>query len=167
MTGQMTLPVPINLERARIFVADDDSSIAALMQDLLQGEAYSVTLLQHAKNVYEEIVQTLPDLAILDITLERQGDGWLALDKLRHNPKTACMPAIICSADMRGLRARQESLSAMGCLVIEKPFDIDALLAAVRESLGGGSKVLALCAKPNKADKDTMVLDVVGAYDTD
>ncbi|MEO8288288.1 MAG: response regulator [Chloroflexota bacterium] len=140
MTSQVTLPVPIHSERARIFVADGDSSVAALIHELLQGAGYSVTLLQHAKYAYEEMVQTLPDLAILDITLERQGDGWLALDKLRHNPKTACMPAIICSADTRGLRARQESLSAMGCLVIEKPFDIDALLTAVQESLGGGSQ---------------------------
>jgi two-component system response regulator QseB len=162
MTSQMTVPVPIHLEQARIFVADDDSSIAALMEDLLQGEGYSVTLLQHAKNVYEEIAQTLPDLAILDITLECQGDGWLALDKLRHNPKTACLPAIICSADTRGLRARQESLSTMGCLVIEKPFDIDALLTAVRESLGGGSQVIELNAKPNKLDGDALVLDGVG-----
>lgn len=137
MTSQRTLPVPIHLEHARIFVADNDSSIATLMQELLQSEGYLVTLLQHAKDAYEEIAQSLPDLAILDITLEHPGDGWLALDKLRHNPKTACMPAIICSADMRELRTRQESLSAMGYLVIEKPFDIDALLTAVRESLSG------------------------------
>jgi len=167
MTSQMTLPVPIHLDRARIFVADGDSSIAALMKDLLQGEGYSVTLLRYAKNAYEEIAQTLPDLAILDITLERQGDGWLALDKLRHNPKTACMPAIICSADTRGLRAKQESLSAMGYLVIEKPFDIYALLTAVQESLGGGSQVIELYAKRNKPDRDTLVLDGVGACDAD
>ena len=77
MTGQTTLPVPIHVEQARIFVADSDSSIAALPQELLQSEGYSVTLLQHAKNAYEEITRTLPDLAILDITLERRGtDGW-------------------------------------------------------------------------------------------
>jgi CheY-like chemotaxis protein len=149
MTSQMTLPLlqlPIPLERARIFVADDDSTIAELMRDLFLGEGYAVTLLQYAKNAYEEIAQTLPDLVILDLTLERQGDGWLALNKLRRNPKTACIPAIICSADTRGLRARQESLSAMGCPVIEKPFDIDALLTAVQESLGGASQIMEPCA---------------------
>jgi CheY-like chemotaxis protein len=95
VTSQMTLPVspvspvspvPVPLERARIFVADDDSSIATLMQGLLQDEGYSVTLLQHPLDAYEEIAQTFPDLVILDITLERHGDGWLALNRLRHNP---------------------------------------------------------------------------------
>lgn len=170
MTSQMTLPVlplPIPLERARIFVADDDNSIAELMQDLFQGEGYAVTLLQHAENAYKEIAQTLPDLVILDLTLERQGDGWLALNKLRRNPKTACIPAIICSADTQGLLARQERLSAMGCLVIEKPFDIDALLTAVQESLGGGSQIRELYAKRNKLDRDALVLDGVGTQDID
>jgi CheY-like chemotaxis protein len=163
MTSQMAIPIPVALEQARIFVADDDSSIAALMQELLEGEGYSVTLLQHARNAYEEIAQTLPDLAILDLTLEIQGDGWLALEKLRRNPKTAFMPAIICSGDTRGLRIRQESLIAMGCLVIEKPFDIDALLTAVQESLGGGSQVIELYEKRNKPDRYAPVLDGVGA----
>jgi DNA-binding response OmpR family regulator len=152
MTSPLTLPVlplPTPLERARIFVADDDSSITELMEDLLQGEGYAVNLLQHATNAYEEILQTLPDLVILDLTLERQDDGWLTLNELRHNPKSACIPAIICSADMRGLSTRRESLSAMGCLVIEKPFDIDVLLSAVRESLAGSSQVVELHGKQN------------------
>jgi hypothetical protein len=73
-----------------------------------------------------------------------EGRYLVVLDKLRHNPKTACVPAIICSADTRGLRARQESFGAMGCLVIEKPFDIDALLTTVQESLAGGSQIIEL-----------------------
>jgi hypothetical protein len=51
----------------------------------------------------------------------------------------------------------------MGCLVIEKPFDIDALLTAVQESLGGGSQVIELYEKRNKPDRYAPVLDGVGA----
>jgi DNA-binding response OmpR family regulator len=151
------------LEQARIFVADDDSSIAALMQDLLQDEGYSVTLLQHPLDAYEEIARTLPDLIILDITLERQGDGWLALNRLRHNPKTACIPAIICSADTRGLSTRRESLSAMGCLGIDKPFDVDALLTIVEESLARRGQVITLCTERDELSNDALVSNGITA----
>ena len=86
----MAIPV----EPARIFVADTDSSIVELMQDLLQDDGYSVTVLQCATNAYEEIRQALPDLVILDITLERPGDGWLTFDQLRHHAHTSQVPVI-------------------------------------------------------------------------
>ena len=161
MTSQTIISTPVPVKQARIFVADDDTGIASLMQDLLQDEGYSVILMQHAKNAYEEITETLPDLVTIDITLERQGDGWLILNKLRHNPNTACIPVIICSADIRGLRARQEDLNTMGYLVIEKPFDIDALLNALQEGLFGSHRVKKLTVKPKALYGD---IDLVGGF---
>jgi DNA-binding response OmpR family regulator len=153
----------IQVEPARIFVADTDSSIVELMQDLLQDEGYSVTVLQHAANVYEEIRQTLPDLVILDITLECPGDGWLTLDKLTHNAETSQVPVIICSADVRALRARQDDLGVLGCVSIEKPFDIDTLLTAIQEGLADKLPVKTLTTQHKEMYRDSDVLDGIGA----
>ncbi len=69
MASPITMPMPIALKQSHIIVAEDDPGIAALMQDLLQEEGYSVSVLQLANNAFEEIAQTLPDLVILDMTL--------------------------------------------------------------------------------------------------
>ena len=155
----MAIPV----EPARIFVADTDSSIVELMQDLLQDEGYSVTALQRATNAYEEIRQTLPDLVILDITLEHSGDGWLTLDKLKHNAETSQVPVIICTADVRELRARQDELGVLGCVSVEKPFDIDTLLTAIEEDLADKPQVQTLKAQHTETYRDLHVLDGICA----
>lgn len=154
----MAIPV----EPARIFVADTDSSIVGLMQNLLQDEGYSVTVLQRATNAYEEICQTLPDLIILDITLECPGDGWLILDKLTYSAETSQVPVIICSADVRALRARQEDLGVLGRVSVEKPFDIDTLLTAIQEGLADKLPVKTLKAQHQETYRDLQVLDGIG-----
>lgn len=155
----MAIPV----EPARIFVADTDSSIVGLLQDLLQDEGYSVTVLQHATNAYEEIRQTLPDLVILDITLERSGDGWLTLDKLTYSAETAQVPVIICSADVRALRARQDDRGVPGRISIEKPFDIDTLLTAIQQGLADKRLVKTPNAQHQEPYRDSHVREGSGA----
>ena len=125
--------------KARIFVADDDKSYLELMKELLEEVGYSVTALRTANDAYEEIVQDLPDLLILDMVLEHPDTGWKVLDKVKLNPKTTSLPVIICSADVLTLRERQEHLDTIGCLTLEKPFDIDDLLAVIDEALGQGN----------------------------
>ena len=163
MTTQITTQMPIPKDQAQIFVADHDRSIAEMIQDLLQEAGYSASLLQLPKNAYEEITRTLPDLVILDITLYRRGDGWLTLHKLKQNPLTASMPVVICSADIRGLRAREEDLRVMGYPIIEKPFDIDELIAAVQEGLAGRHPANKIRVKQNPLYSDIVAVDGVTA----
>jgi DNA-binding response OmpR family regulator len=157
----MTIPMTIAVQQARIFVADKDRAIVALMQDLLQGEGYAVTALRSAPNAYHEIVRSRPDLVILDITLERFGEGWLLLDTLRRNSSTAYVPVIVCSADVAALRTRQEELAALGCVSLEKPFDIDILLAAVAKGLADRREVETLQAQHKEPYRGLRVLDGV------
>jgi DNA-binding response OmpR family regulator len=121
--------------KARIFVANDDKELLDLMKELLGEEGYSVETLKSAGNAYDEIVEYLPDLLILDMRLDGEDSGWLVLEKVKLNPKTTDMPVIICSAAAQDLRDSAARLEEMGCLVIEKPFDIDDLLAAVSQAL--------------------------------
>jgi CheY-like chemotaxis protein len=123
------------MEKAKIFVADDDAAFLELMQELLQDEGYEVTILHDSDNAYDEIKPAAPDLVILDMTLEHPGAGWHVLEMLKLDPETAKMPVIVCSADLRLLGERQAQLEQMGYYVVEKPFDIDMLLSAVHQAL--------------------------------
>ncbi|MEO8285302.1 MAG: response regulator [Chloroflexota bacterium] len=147
ITGRVTRSVTNPAAQKRILVVEDDSSIRQLMQDVLEEEGYAVTLLCRATNAYDEISRTLPDLVILDITLQHSGDGWPTLDKLKQNVRTADLPVIICSADIRAVHARQEDLIAMDCIFVEKPFGIDTLLTAVQEGLAEKLQATMLNAK--------------------
>jgi CheY-like chemotaxis protein len=123
------------MEKAHIFVANDDKDFLELMKELLEGEGYSATVLHVGKNAYEEIKKALPDLLILDIILEQPDAGWKLLDKLTLDPETTNMPVIVCSADVVNIRAKADNLRELGCLVVEKPFDIETMLSTVREAL--------------------------------
>ncbi|HST05609.1 MAG TPA: response regulator, partial [Chloroflexia bacterium] len=127
-----------NMGKARIFVADDDKDLSELIRTLLEDDGYSVTMLKAVSNAYEEIVESLPDLLILDITLEHPDIGWLVLNKVKLDPATAGIPVIICSAAISAIRANQDRLKSLGCLVVEKPFNIDELLAVTARALHEG-----------------------------
>ena len=90
-------------------------------------------MLKAVSNAYEEIAASLPDLLILDITLEHPDVGWLVLDKVKLDPATFDIPVIICSAAISAIRDNQDRLKRLGCFVVEKPFDIDELLAVTAQ----------------------------------
>jgi len=125
------------MNKTRIFVANDDVSFLNMMQELLEDEGYEVTVLYDKARAYDEIVESLPDLVILDISLEHPGAGWLILDKLKLNPSTTHLPAIVCSGDILALRQRQQHLTELGCFIIEKPFDLETMLAVIAQALEG------------------------------
>jgi CheY-like chemotaxis protein len=128
------------MEKARVFVANDDQGFLELMRELLQDEDYQVTTLHASDEAYKEIKGAAADLVILDMTLEHPDAGWLVLQLLKLDPETVDIPVIICSAAVGYLRERRNEIEKMGCYVVEKPFDLEMLLGAVREALAGSQE---------------------------
>ena len=123
------------MEKANIFVANDNSDFLELMRELLHDEGYGVTVLHASEHAYTEIKHAAPDVVILDMTLEHPDDGWAILQLLKLDPSTAHIPVIICSADVILLKERESQIREMHCFVVEKPFDLDILLEAIRVGL--------------------------------
>ncbi|HST05627.1 MAG TPA: response regulator [Chloroflexia bacterium] len=143
LCGSLLLVERANMGKARIFVADDDKDLSELIRTLLEDDGYSVTMLKAVSNAYEEIAASLPDLLILDITLEHPDVGWLVLDKVKLDPATFDIPVIICSAAISAIRDNQDRLKRLGCFVVEKPFDIDELLTVTARALDEGPHATA------------------------
>jgi DNA-binding response OmpR family regulator len=53
------------------------------------------------------------------------------LDLMRHNPRRRQIPVIICSAHFLELRRLFGRGALKGCTLVEKPFNIDELLATI------------------------------------
>ena len=92
---------------ATVLVADDDPGIRAFVTDLLTGEGYVVRCAEDGAAALAEVVRAPPDVVLSDVRMPR-------LDGL-------------------ALAAR---LRPLGVPVVPKPFDADALLAAVAAALG-------------------------------
>jgi CheY-like chemotaxis protein len=119
-----------------IVVANDDPIYLELIKELLADEGYPSVHCVTGERVCDFIVQAQPDLILLDIHIEQAGRGWHHLDMLRLNPRTAAMPVIICSTDGRLLREKAEHLQTLHCDTLEKPFDLEMLLAKIRVAIG-------------------------------
>jgi CheY-like chemotaxis protein len=128
--------------RKRIAVVNDDTAFLELMYDLLEDlEGYEVLICKESDEVHEFVKRHRPDLVILDIVIGRDEAGWRVLNLLTLDPETRPIPVLVCSAAVQSLREHEEALRGMGIETIPKPFDLDALLAAIDRTLaqhGGG-----------------------------
>lgn len=123
-----------------IAVIDDDAMLRDLLHEVLSDEGYRTLLLGETTAIVEAIHQARPQLIVLDIRLEERETGWRVLEDLRRDTVTAHLPVIICSADQRCLQERADYLDRLGCVSLEKPFDLDDLLAQVRACLSRPSE---------------------------
>jgi DNA-binding response OmpR family regulator len=123
-----------------IAVVNDDTAFLNLMDTILSDEGYRTIIWRQDDNAYEMIRRERPDLVILDIRMEHPEGGWHVVDLLRLDPETASIPLIICSADSAFLRDKAERLNELHCETLEKPFDLDDLLAKVSCFVGPPGK---------------------------
>lgn len=124
----------------RILVVDDRANLLALLRMLLEEEQYQVSVLQEGRGVVEYIRENPPDLVILDLKLA-DASGMDILETLRGQSSTADIPVIVYTAAV----IEAESVSNMiasnparytNVSVLQKPFELDALLSRVQEVLG-------------------------------
>jgi len=129
----------LSKKRARIAVIDDDTTFLQLMDDLLSGEGYEVLIWKEADTAYEMVKRERPDLVVLDIRMDRAENGWDILNLIKLDPDTEDTPVLVCSADVRALHAQTENFAREDIRSLEKPFNLDALLAHIEAALAGRS----------------------------
>ncbi len=110
-----------------ILVVEDNLEMATLLCDFLEAEGYSVTHCTDGRDAVTAFEQSGAKLVILDIMLPGL-DGFAVCRKIRENANT---PIIIVSA-------KTEKDDKLNGLIlgaddyIEKPYDIDILLAKIK-----------------------------------
>ncbi len=122
-----------------IMVVNDSMEFLTLMEELLTDEGYRVSLVESGGGTRAAAKQLRPDLLILDVRLPDM-NGFEVLNLLRLDPETQHIPVLLCTAAVRDVQAQEPLLQERGIPVLLKPFDLEDLLAAVREILDGGVK---------------------------
>jgi CheY-like chemotaxis protein len=118
-----------------IAIVNDNTDFLALMDELLEGEGYQAKTYKVAQDAYHQLLADRPRLIIVDIRMETPEAGWQLIELLRLNPETRPTPIIVCSADAHALQAKAAHLRERDCDVLQKPFDLDDLLAKVEVAL--------------------------------
>jgi DNA-binding response OmpR family regulator len=129
--------VSVAVKRQHVLVMDDDPDICVLLQEILEEEGYHVTVATLPDWEPEAGSTQPPDLILLDLRFGAGAAGIAFLERLKASPRTATIPILICSADHALLKGMQDQLLAWGCVIVAKPFDLDALLAAVHYGIRG------------------------------
>jgi DNA-binding response OmpR family regulator len=128
MPDQDDTPAPLNgsasEHRRRVLVIDDDVSLSRLVRAILRTADYEVAQAYNGIEGLEVAGREHPDVIVLDLQMP-QMDGRGFFRELRARGDYT--PVLLSSS--YGARTAQKELGAEGA--IEKPFDPDALVAAV------------------------------------
>ena len=120
---------------SRILAIDDDQDILELYGSLLEEGGYEGHLSAVAFEDITEVEQLHPDLIILDARIRRANDGLLFIEKLRQHASTSHIPLILCTAAKNVKGDHEAMLRQRGVSVIDKPFDLEALLQTIKHPL--------------------------------
>lgn len=107
-----------------ILVVEDEVDSAEALRILLDLHGYRVLVASNGREGFEAAIANQPDLVLTDVMMPIM-DGRELIERMRVHPATRGIPIVAMSAaaELDGLR------------VLRKPFDVDALLVAVRRAL--------------------------------
>ena len=111
-----------------ILVVDDEESILEVVQIVLEGEGYLVQTSMDTSFLHE-ISPPFPDVILLDVLLSGE-DGREVCRKIKADPRLQYIPVIMLSAHADASKIADTSGADA---FLEKPFDVDALIAIVQK----------------------------------
>ncbi|MDR3125016.1 MAG: response regulator transcription factor [Endomicrobium sp.] len=117
----------------KIVILDDDEALASLLKKLLEGEGFMVITCKDTDEGYKKILQSKPDLAVLDIRMPTVG-GLEFARILRKDPMTKNIPIIMLTVESTEM-CKVVGLENGADDYIVKPFSNRELVARIRSLL--------------------------------
>ena len=118
---------------AEILIVDDNSDIRFILDELIKEAGYKTRLAANFSQALGEIDKKLPDVAILDVKLDKgDNDGIQLLDHIKK--KNTDIPVIMISGHAN-IEMAISSLKSGAFEFIQKPFDKERLLNFVNRAV--------------------------------
>ena len=137
--------------KPRILVVNDTQEILELFRMLLEEEeGYDVVLSGFPIQQVKDIEHIKPDLIILDLVLGDEKTGMQMLQMLKMQRSTASIPVLVCTAALQIVREQEGYLVSQGVHVVYKPFEIDDLMANVKQLLGSHEHISSVIKEERK-----------------
>ncbi|HEX5534047.1 MAG TPA: response regulator [Actinomycetales bacterium] len=125
-------------EQPLVLVVDDTPQIRLLLRLNLELEGFDVEEACDGEDCVGRLrdeTRRRPDVVTLDSVMEPV-DGWTALSQIRSDPQLTAVPVVMITASVQAHhRARAQAVGVD--VFVEKPFEPDAVVEAVRSLLDG------------------------------
>jgi DNA-binding response OmpR family regulator len=129
------------LQRPHVFAVNTSLDILVMLRELFQEEQYCVTITHFEVETFDQIAALGPSLLVIDLAVGEQA-GWDLLERLRTEASTTGIPIIILSTSPQLLDQAQADPSRFGGQgFLQKPFDLNELLAIANDLTGSASDV--------------------------
>ena len=119
--------------KEKILVVDDDDTLIAIVDSILQKNGFDTALAKSAKDAFSLIDKEIPDLILLDIRMLEM-DGYEALLQLKSDDRTKDIPVIMLTSE-NDIGSVSKCLEAGAHDYIVKPFDHQNLIIRIRKTI--------------------------------
>jgi len=118
---------------AEILIIDDNADIRLILDELIKDAGYKTRLAANFNQALTEIDKKLPDVAIIDVKLDKgDNDGIQLLDHIKK--KNSDIPVIMISGHAN-IEMAINSLKSGAFEFIQKPFDKERLLNFINRAI--------------------------------
>ena len=123
----------VHLQNFEILIIDDNAEIRLILQEILFETGYKTRLAANYNQALTEIDKKLPDVAIIDVKLDKsENDGIELLNHIKTKNKD--IPVIIISGHAN-IEMAIKSLKSGAFEFIQKPFDKNRLVNFVNRAV--------------------------------
>jgi DNA-binding NtrC family response regulator len=123
----------MNAREHVVIILDDDLDLGEMLAETLHLLGHPVIALAAPLDAERIVLRGCPSVMVLDMKLDGRYTGIEMAQRIREGRGIRCpLIGITASLQMAGL-ARE---SGLFCTVLEKPFELTALIAAVTEAIG-------------------------------
>ena len=129
------------MKAKRILLVDDDKDLVLSVQTYLEARGYEVDTAHSGVEARERLQERLPDLAVLDIMMDYDTDGFNLAHGIREDERTKGIPVIIMSGFTKELDTKTHVFEPMmyrewpAAKFLEKPVKLAVLADAIAELL--------------------------------
>ena len=123
------------IEKPYVLVVDDDEATCTLIAAILRRD-FAVECVNDALEAIEKLRVNNYGVVILDLRMP-QSDGFAVLDFVKQT-KPGTLPNILIVTALLSPSEIERARTYGICAIVSKPFDVDALLEAVRQCVGDG-----------------------------
>jgi DNA-binding response OmpR family regulator len=113
----------------KVLIADDEPSIVAAVEFLLQRGGYEVYVARNGEEALRAVERELPDLVLLDVMMPVKS-GYEVCTRIREHPDWRHIKVIMLSAKGRDAEVTR-GLSLGADVYITKPFSTRDLIARI------------------------------------
>jgi diguanylate cyclase (GGDEF)-like protein len=123
----------VNDSKTVILVADDEESMAMMLEEALRSAGYDVIRAHDGLEAFQKVQSESPDLVLMDVQMPLM-DGFAVCQKIKADLMLRHTPVMMLTAQA-GVSSKVTGLDRGADDYLTKPFDLQELIARIRTLL--------------------------------